>query len=134
MSAGIKIHIDGLKQIKSETRKKVDKRLIMLKEEIVNNTTPLVPLGTGALRNSVKASVRDNDNRIIWNSPYAHFLHEGYVMIGERSHSPWARYGEKKVKTNRKLTYRHGGANWVTESAKVNGKHWVEFVAKLGDM
>lgn len=118
----------------NDVQAKVDKRLIMLKEEIANNTEPFVPFGTGALRRSVKSSLSTKDLRIIWNSPYAHFLHEGYVMIGERSHSPWARYGEKKVKTNKRLTYRQGGADWVNESAKVNGQHWVEFVSKLGDM
>ena len=37
--------------------------------------------------------------------PYAQFQAGGKVMIGTKSKSPWARRGEKKIITNRNLTY-----------------------------
>lgn len=51
-----------------------------------------------------------NDGKqVIINVPYAQFQAGGKVMIGVHSHNPWARRGEKKVLTNRNLTYHNGG-------------------------
>lgn len=47
----------------------------------------------------------NHGEEIIINVPYAHFQAEGKVMIGTKSHSTWARLGEKKVVTSRNLTY-----------------------------
>ena len=47
--------------------------------------------------------------QVIINVPYAQFQAGGKVMIGVYSHSPWARKGERKVVTNRNLTYHGGG-------------------------
>lgn len=47
--------------------------------------------------------------QVIINVPYAQFQAGGKTMIGIYSHSPWARRGEKKILTNRNLTY-HGGS------------------------
>ena len=47
--------------------------------------------------------------QVIINVPYAQFQAGGKVMVGVYSHSPWARKGERKVVTNRNLTYHGGG-------------------------
>lgn len=46
--------------------------------------------------------------QVIINVPYAKFQAGGKVMVGVYSHSPWARFGERKVVTNRNLTYQGG--------------------------
>ncbi len=40
--------------------------------------------------------------------PYAQFQAGGKVMIGVKSHSPWAKRGERKIVTSKKLTYHNG--------------------------
>lgn len=47
----------------------------------------------------------NHGEEIIINVPYAHFQAKGKVMVGTKSHSPWARLGEKKVYTGKALTY-----------------------------
>lgn len=47
----------------------------------------------------------NHGEEIIINVPYAHFQATGKVMVGTKSHSPWARLGEKKVYTGKALTY-----------------------------
>ncbi|MBP3464113.1 MAG: hypothetical protein J6K45_06515 [Clostridia bacterium] len=47
----------------------------------------------------------NHGEEIIINVPYAHFQAEGKAMIGTKSHSPWAKLGEKKIYTGRALTY-----------------------------
>ena len=46
--------------------------------------------------------------QVIINVLYARFQAGGKVMIGIYSHSPWAKLGERKVVTNRNLTYQGG--------------------------
>lgn len=46
--------------------------------------------------------------QVIINVSYARFQTGGKVMIGIYSHSPWAKLGERKVVTNRNLTYQGG--------------------------
>lgn len=47
----------------------------------------------------------ENGEKIIINVPYAHFQSEGKAMVGSRSHSAWASFGEKKIYTGEALTY-----------------------------
>lgn len=56
----------------------------------------------------------EGGTKVIINVPYAQFQAGGKVMIGVRSHSPWARRGERKVVTSKDLTYH---------SEKIRGKH-----------
>lgn len=47
----------------------------------------------------------EGGTKVIINVPYARFQAEGKVMIGVKSHSPWARAGERKIVTDKKLKY-----------------------------
>lgn len=72
---------------------------------------PYVPMQTGHLKNSAEVGA----NYVKYLGPYARFQYGGRVMVGIRSGSPWARRGEKKVLTNRSLSYHGGGqrgAQW----------------------
>lgn len=70
-----------------------------------------VPMSQGVLKNTRII----NTDSVDFVTPYAKFLYHGKVMIGEKSRSPWAKLGEKKIVTSKELTY-HGapkrGAFW----------------------
>ena len=60
---------------------------------------------SGTQEKSIPIASKYGSGKIIINVPYARFQAEGKVMIGIKSHSPWARKGERKVVTGKKLTY-----------------------------
>ena len=63
--------------------------------------------------------------------PYGRFLYEGKVMIGEKSRSPWAKKGERKVVTGRDLSYSGGGqAHWFDAAKGSDLNQWVDIVKK----
>lgn len=97
-----------------------------LKLQIAKDCNKNVPMRHNLLRNSAIRSAAVNDAYIRWDTPYAHFQHEGRVMIGEHSHSPWARHGEKKVYTGKMLTYRQGGAKWIEKTSAERMDAWVK--------
>ena len=87
---------------KGKVQQYIDKR-------VVENLQPYVSFRTGAQEKSIKTGTVLGTGRIIINVPYAQFQAGGKVMIGTESHSPWARYGEKKVVTAKNLKYHGGG-------------------------
>lgn len=68
--------------------------------------TPYVPANNRALARAVSIYVENGEGIVHYLSPYARFQFEGKVMIGVNSHSPWARYAERKVETDRELNYK----------------------------
>ncbi len=73
---------------------------------IADNLKKYVSLKSGVQSASTRSI--EGGTKVIINVPYARFQAGGKVMIGVRSHSPWARGGERKILTNRNLKY-HGG-------------------------
>lgn len=69
---------------------------------------------SGTQEKSIPIASKYGSGKIIINVPYARFQAEGKVMTGVKSHSPWARKGERKVVTSKDLTYH---------SEKLRGKH-----------
>lgn len=64
--------------------------------------------------NSIPIASKYGSGKVIINVPYARFQAEGKVMVGIKSRRAWARKGEKKVVTNKKLEYH---------SDKLRGAH-----------
>lgn len=60
---------------------------------------------SGVQEKSIPTASKYGSGKIRINVPYARFQAEGKVMVGVKSHSPWARRGERKVVTNRNLSY-----------------------------
>jgi hypothetical protein len=70
-----------------------------------------VPFRQGILKNTRIIGI----DSVTYNTPYARFQYYGKVMIGIHSRSPFAMKGERKIVTDRDLTY-HG--------APMRGKMW----------
>ena len=64
-----------------------------------------VPMDNGMLRRN---KAYPNNHSIKYNSPYAKSQYYGKLML-TKSGSSWAKLGEKKVETNKKLKYHTSG-------------------------
>ena len=132
MADGVNIKVDiDHKKIKADFDKRNKQAMRILKSQIVKDTEPYVPMRDRTLRNSVVKSVVDDVSKITYATPYARFLWHGKVMIGIRSHSPFARRNETKTATNRELTFSHGGKEWFLNSKKKNLNKWLEVAKKV---
>lgn len=112
---------------------KIAKRL--LKNEIVKDTEKFVPMQGGYLKNAVTASLQSDDDYVVYNVPYARFLYYGFVMIGRVTHRPWAKRGETKVKTSRKLQYGKvhpmACSHWFERSKALYKNNWLKIAKKV---
>lgn len=78
-----------------------------LGKTVADNLKKYVSLDSGT--QSDLTNPINGGKQVIINVPYARFQAGGKVMVGVYSHSPWARLGERKVVTNKNLTYQGGG-------------------------
>lgn len=132
MSDVIQIKVDiPVARLGAKGNECMKKILPKMKQRIVKDCNANAPLKTGALRNSAIRTLPLTEDMIIWDTPYAHFQHTGKVMIGEYTHSPFAQLHEKKVYTNRDLTYRQGGAQWVPKTMAAKGASWMKLGKSL---
>ena len=92
-------------KVKARLNSQTKRARRLLKSEIVKDTEKFVPMQSGYLKNSITNSIQNDDDFIIYNTPYSRFLYYGYVMIGKITHRPWARRGETKVKTDKRLNF-----------------------------
>ena len=74
-----------------------------LGKTVADNLKKYVSFKSGVQESSVNSI--NGGKQVTINVPYARFQAEGKVMIGVNSKSPWAKRGERKVVTGRKLTY-----------------------------
>lgn len=134
MSATFKFDFDKAKcKAKYDGYSKQGK--MILKNEIVKDTDKFVPMQSGFVSKSAISSISNNSDTIVYKGPYARFLYEGKVMIGIKSHSPWARSGEVKIVTNKALTYSStkplACARWFQKSKSLNQGKWIRLVKKV---
>ncbi len=102
------INIDPNKIVRSRNFSKADQYMA---QRVKAFCDPYVPMKSGHLKNSAEVG----KNYVRYLGPYARFQYGGFVMVGIRSGSPWARRGEKKRLTSRPLQYSGGGqrgAKW----------------------
>ncbi len=104
---------------KGKVQQYIDKR-------VVENLQPYVSFRTGSQEKSIKTGTVLGTGRVTINVPYAQFQAGGKVMIGAKSHRPWAREGEKletkypyvcHAELNAILNYR--GSTKDLENAKI---------------
>ncbi len=85
-----------------------------LDKTVAENLQRYVSRKSGAQEKSIPIASKYGSGKVIINVPYARFQAEGKVMVGVKSHRPWARRGERKVVTSKELTYH---------SERLRGKH-----------
>lgn len=76
-----------------------------LDKTVAENLQRYVSRKSGVQEKSIPIASKYGSGKVIINVPYAQFQAEGKVMIGVKSHSPWARRGERKVVTSKNLKY-----------------------------
>ena len=89
--------------------------------EILRLSDPYLPMQRGRLKQGGITGTDVGSGEVVWNGPYARFLYYGKVMVGINSRSAWARKGERKVVTEKNLSY-HG--------APMRGAFWFERMKK----
>lgn len=82
-----------------------------LRDETDRLMGPFVPGGAGGELERLKSYPKET--QIKYTSPYAHYQYTGKLML-TKSGSSWAKKGEKKFYTNKKLKYHTSGT----------GDHW----------
>lgn len=105
-----------------------------LDSAIMTSMVPYMPRRDGQFINVTKgmsAALAGSGKVVAAAPPYGRFLYEGKVMIGEKSRSPWAKKGEKKVVTGRNLSYSGGGqAHWFDVAKAADENNWVDIVKR----
>lgn len=82
-----------------------DKTLLFMANEAKRLMDPYVPALNMALSQNVRVYVEGDQGVVHYLSPYASYQHEGVLMVSRITGSPWAKKGESKVVTGRKLNY-----------------------------
>ena len=105
---------------------------------VMTNMVPYMPMESGQFINVTKAmsAAYAGTGRVVAAAPpFGRFLYEGKTMVDEKTGSPWARKGGRKVlvsqysgKTNARpnLTYANGRtSHWFEKAKEVHGKEWI---------
>lgn len=119
--SGVTIQMDSINKILSrrglEEKGKVQR---YIDNEVIRLSEPYTPHLTGALKRSAKAGTDIGSGEVVWNSPYARFHYYGNVMISPSTGSTWAKKDEKKILTDRPLSYHGGGGKLWFERMKAD--------------
>lgn len=101
--------------------------------EIRESSNDLCPFGDSDL---IESSLNNSDLEngiIVWDTPYAKYLYYGVLMVGEKSHSPWAKRGERKeVKTpEQMLNFAHdrnpkAQMMWYEKAKDIHSEQWLK--------
>lgn len=110
---------------------------------VMTDMVPLMPMQTGTFINVTKAmsaAYAGTGKVVAAAPPMGRFLYEGKTMVDEKTGSPWARRGSRKVlvsqysgKTNAKenLTYANGRqSHWFETAKERHGAEWIAHVKK----
>lgn len=103
---------------------------------VMTSMQPYMPHQTGTFINVTKAmsaTIAGSGTVIAAAPPMGRFLYEGKVMVDEKTGSPWARPGAKKVVTDRDLKYSNPKAtpHWFDTAKENHGDSWVRAVKKI---
>lgn len=84
------------------------KTLLFMANEAKRLMDPYVPAKNLVLAQNVRVYVEGDVGVVHYTSPYARFQYKGLVMISRVTGSPFARHGESKVVTGRRLNHSGG--------------------------
>lgn len=121
--SGFSVVTDGveIKVDMSRLENNFNEAQFALDSAIMTSMEPFMPHQTGTFINVTKAmsaSVAGTGQVMAAAPPMGRFLYEGKVMVGEKSRSAWAKKGERKVTTGKRLTYSNGRTDHWFDKAK----------------
>lgn len=112
---------------------------------VMTDMVPYMPMQTGQfidVTRAMSASYAGTGKVVAAAPPFGRFLYEGKTMVDEKTGSPWARKGARKVqvsqyggKTNARenLTYANGRqSHWFEEAKKNHANEWIAKVKNIG--
>lgn len=119
-----------------------------LDSTVMTSMIPYMPMQTGTFVNvtrGMSAAIAGSGKVVAAAPPMGRFLYEGKTMVDEKTGSPWARKGAKKVlvsqyggKTNTRqdLSYsKHAHpkaqSHWFEAAKKDHGHVWIRKVKKI---
>lgn len=127
----------------SRLKGNVQKAQFALDSQIMTDMVPDMPMQTGTFINETRAqsaAIAGTGKVVAAAPPMGRFLYEGKTMVDEKTGSPWARKGAKKVLVSQyagktaareNLTYSNGRTSHWFEKAKREHLHeWVDIVGK----
>jgi hypothetical protein len=82
-----------------------ERTMLFMANEAKRLMDPYVPALNMGLSQNVRTYVDGGVGIVHYTSPYANYQHKGILMVSRITGSPWARKGESKVTTGRKLKY-----------------------------
>ena len=102
--------------------------LLFMANEAERLMNPYVPARNMVLSRNVRTYVEGDTGIVHYLSTHARYQHEGLLMVSRITGSPWARRGESKVVTGRRLN--HSGSKHPLATAE-----WEKAmkVARMGD-
>ena len=127
---GVKVHVDM-----SRISRNLNRAQYALDSRVMTDMVPLMPMKTGNFiqRTVAESAAMAGTGKVVAATPpFGRFLYNGKVMVGEKTRSPWAKSGEKKVLTGRNLQFSRPEAKafWFEEAKKRHKDEWIELVRK----
>ena len=104
---------------------------------VMNSMVPYMPKITGSFINLTRAqsaAIQGTGKVVAGAPPMGRFLYMGKVMVDPVTGSAWARYGAKKIVTEKDLNLRHGNPKatpqWFETAKRVDKDKWIKAVEK----
>lgn len=115
---------------------------------VMTSMVPFMPMQDGTFINQTRAksaAMAGSGEVCAGVAPYGRFLYEGKTMVDEKTGSPWARKGAKKVlvsqyagKTQAKenlvfsqRAHPKAQAHWFDPAKEADGRKWVKTVKQI---
>ena len=106
----------------------------LIDSEVLRRTSPYLPHAYGELERSGRRGTVIGSGLVVYNTPKGRFLNYGKVMVGEKSGSAWAHQNEKKVVTDKNLTYQGGGKRGAFPFNRMKADHKNDILRKAASI
>lgn len=117
----------------SRFEKQFQKAQFELDSAVMTSMIPYMPMQDGLFIDvtmAQSAALAGSGEVCAAAAPSGRFLYEGEAMVGIESRSAWAKKGEKKVTTGKKLDYSKKPhpkvqSHWFKAAKKADGEKWI---------
>lgn len=91
--------------------------------EVLRRNAPYLAHDSGDYEKRGRLGTEIGSGEVVYNTAKGRFLYYGKVMVGERTGSPFAESNEKKIVTDRDLTYQGGGLRGAYHFERMKADH-----------